>query len=474
MAYFTRYVCLYRLDTNNTLLLNTLTSATDIIDNSTLANIQEMINTDKTSLEDSSELFDKLKKRGYIFESKEEEQKIIDTLRSINKKSLSKVINTTFVICPTMGCNLRCTYCFEKDDQHANFKLMSEEQLETIFTHIKKCCVKLQEEKTTSKEIPLPRITLFGGEPLLLSNYHIVKKIFAFAEGLNIPANIVTNGAAIEDKYYELLKEYKKTISVIQITIDGNQSIHDRRRIRVDGSGTFNSICDCIDKLLSIGFKINLRINVDSENVECISEIREIIDQRGWKQNPLLIPYASPVKCYNAREKTENILTDSEMVDKLITNGCYKGDNGFLDTLLSPVIGMVTRFFSTPENQIKPWKKTYCEGTFGAQYCFSPDGTISTCLTCVGNRNYRIGTFDKTGVRIDRNRLNAWTKRDPFEMEKCKECKFVLLCGGGCPVEALENNNNINCPVCDDIEKTLEIYIKHEKNRLLLEKETHK
>lgn len=43
MSYFTKYVCFYKLNDNNTLMLNTLTSAMDIIDNSTYNNIQNMI-----------------------------------------------------------------------------------------------------------------------------------------------------------------------------------------------------------------------------------------------------------------------------------------------------------------------------------------------------------------------------------------------------------------------------------------------
>ncbi|MCL2311366.1 MAG: hypothetical protein FWC41_02585 [Firmicutes bacterium] len=52
-------------------------------------------------------------------------------------------------------------------------------------------------------------------------------------------------------------------------------------------------------------------------------------------------------------------------------------------------------------------------------------------------------------------------------MQKCKECKFTLFCGGGCPINALETYGDINCPVCDDIEKTLEVYVKHTKDNFL-------
>ena len=33
MAYFTKYVCFYKLSNENTLMLNTLTGAIDVVDN---------------------------------------------------------------------------------------------------------------------------------------------------------------------------------------------------------------------------------------------------------------------------------------------------------------------------------------------------------------------------------------------------------------------------------------------------------
>lgn len=69
--------------------------------------------------------------------------------------------------------------------------------------------------------------------------------------------------------------------------MDGNKSIHDKRRIRADGSGTFDSICDGINKILDIGIKVNLRINTDAENIGYLGELKEVFE----KQGGLLIHY---------------------------------------------------------------------------------------------------------------------------------------------------------------------------------------
>lgn len=160
-------------------------------------------------------------------------------------------------------------------------------------------------------------------------------------------------------------------------------------------------------------------------------------------------------------------MTPSNVLNNLIENGFYGNETSFLKNILSPVYGITINFFSTPGDKAKPWKSTHCEGANGTQYCFTPDGNIATCLSCVGNYDYRIGTFDENGVNIDEDRLKMWTDRDRFKMDKCKDCKFAFLCGGRCPLDALESNGDINKPICDDIEKTIEVYVKHNKDKFI-------
>lgn len=468
MSYFTKYVCFYKLDENNTLLLNTLTSAMDIVDNSTYNKIQQMIN-DKDFTYNCDDTFHKaLKSRGYIFETQKEEQEQINKMKNLGEQMKSRLEPNKFVICPTVGCNLRCTYCFESDEQHNCLSLMSDDKLNTIFNYIKGYVDKYNEQKSPEKfNKKPPRILIYGGEPLLKSNFSIVKKILNFARQMKISVGIITNATTIDDDYCKLLKEYENEIRSIQVTMDGNKSIHDKRRIRADGSGTFESICEGINKILGVGINLSLRINTDAENIGHLSELKDVFEKQGWLENSLFSPYVAPVQCHNCKQKSCNIITNSSILDNLMKNGFYGKENSFLKRILSPVYGIALGFFNTPGNKTKPWKPTYCEGVNGTQYCFTPDGNTATCLSCVGNYDYRIGTFDENGVNIDENRLQIWTGRDRFHMDKCKDCKFTFLCGGGCPLDALESNNDINKPICDDIENTLKVYVNHIKDKLL-------
>lgn len=357
MSYFTKYVCFYKLNEENTLLLNTLTSAMDIVDNNTYSKIQRMINDkDRITCKGDDELYNKLKSRGYIFDSKEDENKQIDKMMQMGERFKESLDPNQFVICPTVGCNLRCVYCFESDDQHKCFKLMSDRQLNTIFNYIEKYVNKYNEQKNSEKlgKKNPPGIILYGGEPLLKCNFPIVKKIFDFARQMKISVGIITNATTIDDDYCKLLKEYENEIKSIQVTMDGNKSIHDKRRIRADGSGTFESICEGINKILGVGIRVSLRINTDAENIGHLNELKDVFEKQGWLKNPLFWPYVAPVQCHNCRKKTCNIITNSSILNNLLEKGFYGKETSFIKHVLSPVYSITLNFFKTPGNEAKP------------------------------------------------------------------------------------------------------------------------
>lgn len=464
MIYFTKYICFYKLDKHNTLMLNTLTSALDVIDNSTLIKIQKIIySNQKITNESDLKLFNKLKERGYIFNSQKDEQNLLNYFQMTNKKILSGTICTDFKICPTMGCNLRCTYCYQDHKIHGNFKVMSDIQLNTIFDYIKKCKNDMEEKIGSYNAI---KIGLFGGEPLLKGNYKIVERVLEFAKKINTKVYITTNCTTISD-YEKLFIKYKDIIR-IQITFDGNKLNHDKRRIYSSGAGTFDEICKNINKILNIGIKTTARINVDKENIQELSELKSVFELNGWSKNSLFKTYATPIRNYENPVNLSEVLSDSEILDVFMKNGWYGKNDSFINSMDSSVYDVVKRIFKSADlNVAIPWQITYCSASQGVQYCFAPDGSISTCLKCVGNNDYKIGTFDGNGVYINDEKIKKWTNRDPFEIPKCRNCKFILLCAGGCPFYSLKNFKNINCGVCNDIEKTLEVYVNNAKQNWL-------
>ncbi len=460
MGFFTKYVCFYKLDEKHTLLLNTLTSAVDLVDNGTLAEIYDIIQNNNVN----RALYDKLKKRGYVFDSRAAEMHMLDSLRNITVEAISNQFVTYFKICPTMGCNLRCTYCYQEHAQHRNYSTLSNQQLDVIFKYIQKCD-QLLKAHSNNKDNHV-RIALIGGEPLLEINYNIVEKVLAFTKELGTKLYITTNGTTV-DKYCKLLNKYRDTV-VIQVTLDGNKFNHDKKRIYASGKGTFNEICDGIDKILRLGIKTSVRINVDKDNLDSMFELKDLFEKHAWLENPLFSTYATPIRCYEKNSPLNKALDDSRILDVFMTNGWFGKRDSFINRMDSSVYDMVFRLLN-PDKMKKyvPWQISYCVASQGRQLVFLPNGNICTCLKCTDSEIYSVGKYDENGVEIDKDKLNIWKRRDPFNISKCRECKYILLCAGGCPYHALKKFGNINCGVCNDIEKTLEVYVKHIKNHLL-------
>ncbi len=463
MAILTKYILMYRLNENETLVINSLNSALDVIDDKTKDKIENMQNGIKDiNLEEDAELYNQLKNRGYLFENKQLEETTINKYRLIHEELIKRRLRNNFTICPTMGCNLRCIYCFETNDNHVNFDVMTDSQLDGIFKCILQTLETNKEKYEKIKNDNPPTISIFGGEPLLNQNYDIINRILEFADANKMYVNIITNGTNIIG-YKELFEKHSKILH-FQITIDGEKEIHDTRRIRADGKGTFDTICETIDVLLSLGIKVGIRINVDKANIKALRGLESVIKTYEWDKNPLLRVFAAPVLDFCG--KGQNIMTSSEFLDTLIKERLYGCDEGFINGLVSATIGYLDVFFNTRDG-IKPWKMDYCDATSGANLVFSPDGMITTCLSFAGKGKHLIGTFDENGINLDSEAVKMWNERSVFRIEKCRNCKYAFLCGGGCPVAAVETNNNIDDVVCSDIENTLERYVFYNKDKLL-------
>ena len=468
MPFLTKYIKDFPLPSGDTLLLNTLTSAMDIVDPPTWEKIRSISSPESPVTEEAEpELFSSLRSRGYVFNDHQDEARILSQMRRVTLNAPFSEVPTNFVICPSMACNLRCTYCFQSDAQHIAYEKLTSAKLHAIFDYIMKCRKEYAEYRCDPRVRKFlgdvePSISLFGGEPLLRANRDLVAEVLEFASSVPMQVRVVTNGTSIKH-YAELIKKHIDVLA-FQVTLDGARQSHDSRRIRNSGAGTFDAVCDGVDQLLDLGAFVALRVNVDRENVDELVDLPAVLEARGWTGNDHLFPYASVVQDF-ACDRPE-LLRESEMLEILHARGLYGTPDALFKQLLSTTIGFVEGFFHQTDG-VRPWRLSYCEATNGSSFCFAPNGTITTCLTYVGRGDCTIGTFDETGVHVDKERLSAWTKRDPFRMPGCADCKYLLLCGGGCPVKSLERFEDIQCNVCSDIERTLEVYV-HQKGEELV------
>lgn len=146
----------------------------------------------------------------------------LEQTRKFNPTTIGLTIN------PTLACNFRCSYCFEKE--HPSI-FMSDEIEDSI--------VEMVKGNSIAKRIS---VTWFGGEPLLAFNRIVSITNRLMATGKEYSAGMISNGYLLSKDIARKLSDLK--IRHIQVTLDGDRETHNSRRMLADRSGTFDKIVE--------------------------------------------------------------------------------------------------------------------------------------------------------------------------------------------------------------------------------------
>lgn len=120
-------------------------------------------------------------------------------------------------IAPTMKCNFRCPYCYEKGRNLATMSIETIQKTKNFISSLKKTYNNLS-------------VTWYGGEPLLA--LPIIKELMELSIKVfgsqNVHSSLISNGYLMTQQSVKTMKEL--SIDHIQITIDGPPEIHNQRR----------------------------------------------------------------------------------------------------------------------------------------------------------------------------------------------------------------------------------------------------
>lgn len=182
----------------------------------------------------------------------------------------------------TEGCNLACTYCFEKD--MLGYRRMTE--------NTAKEAVDLLLEYSGNS--PRLSITHFGGEPTL--TFSAIKTVTEYAEkrsreaGKSIEFNMTSNGTIINDRMAEYFADHK---IMVLLSIDGLAFAHDRYRVDKRGRGTFDKAKKGLDILKKTQRWVGVKMTVMPANVHRIFE--DVVGLYEMGVNQFIIGYATGI-----------------------------------------------------------------------------------------------------------------------------------------------------------------------------------
>lgn len=431
------YIIPVKLENENGkyMLLHGYTGAIDIVDEDLAIYLRE--NKEVNTIDNlfSSDIKERLHKRGYLTEKTEEEEySYVNKMAGLlhQKETLTQISYTMVV---TYDCNFRCPYCFEHtlhgENRPLSDKTLTFEMVDNIYSNIARIEKKYQRNSERSK-----LMELYGGEPLLAKNKEIVQYIVDRGCIMNFKFKAITNGYDLE--YYKDLLNPNQ-IAFLQITIDGKKECHDSRRTHYLYGSSFDKILRNIEMALQQGVYVVVRINTDNIIFEQLEDLYKIFKQFNfltYKEFSI----ESALLRNNHTSGIDNIqfMSTKEYLSK------HKNANYKYGCQYQYLYKNILNVMQGKERM--HLHATYCNSQCNG-YVFAPSGHIYSCWDLVGNPQHIIGNYNKSTIKINTTG-ESWRNHDIRYGNKCKHCKYAFLCGGGCLARATFNEGkfkNFDC-----------------------------
>ncbi len=340
-------------------------------------------------------------------------------------------------------CNLRCRYCFAHGGEYMGKReLMSPEVGKKAIDFVIR-------ESGARRNI---EIDYFGGEPLM--NFETVKEITEYAKeegkkhNKNFRFTITTNGVLLDDKKMEYINE---NMSNVVMSIDGRREVHDKVRVRVDGSGSYDSIIDKCKKVADSRGQNNyyVRGTFTRDNLDFANDVMHLAAE-GFEQISIEPVVAQETEDYALREEDlPQIFAEYEkLAQQIIDYRKNGGDINFFHYMIdldeSPCV----------------YKMLAGCGSGHEYAAVTPSGDIYPCHQFVSDPKFKMGNvFD--GV-LDENVRDMFVKSNVYTKEGCGDCWARFFCSGGCAANAISMNGDINKPyklACEMEKKRVECAI---------------
>ena len=357
------------------------------------------------------------KKFQALFEEKDE--KLIETLKKGNMiipKDMDELVllkhqseiarndtsTLSLTIAPTMACNFRCPYCYEKGKEYTT---MDEETIDNLISFINR--------HTESGNIKTLGIAWYGGEPLLRMD--LIRRIRGriVSDGINLHQIIVTNGYLLTEEI--AIELAKMGVERAQVTIDGPPDVHNNSRIHYDGRDTFYPILENVKKACK-HIHINIRVNVDKTTLPHVGKLLDYLDEH--KLSGKVTVYLAPIDNFHGK-----------------CNGalCYNREEFSYEELNFLKENANRGYF---ELNIASFSPSICGATHVNSFVVDPLGNLYKCWEEIGEIEYKVG--DLTNGLNFGHAMRRWQDYDYLQSENCLECKIMPICKGGCPKRVVD------------------------------------
>lgn len=366
----------------------------------------------------------KFQKTGVLSKYTDEEFDRLYLLKWTKMQAQNDYMNLT--IAPTMNCNFRCSYCFEKNFR--NTKMMDLSLTQNII------------DFANERKVKRLNVAWYGGEPLLGLDFIKHFNHETYEAGFDVSQSIVTNGYLLTEevvKYFDFI-----WLKNIQITLDGNKETHNRRRPHVDNPDSFGRIMDNLEMLYTYcnfnGYwpNVSIRVNIDKTNEDDYPKIKDMLYK---KYGNFFNVYYALVDNYNSCLDKAEVKVRSEDEKKYIK-------------ILNEKYGI-----SSHNEYLQNRGCFYCGAQTINHYVIDSNGFMYKCWDDIGNEYQAVYSLLDKSFKNLQVESDYMIKSMAIFDNKCKNCILLYGCQGGCP--NLKQNGNGQCPAFkSDMNNLLELH----------------
>jgi uncharacterized protein len=323
--------------------------------------------------------------------------------------------NLTLAIVLGMECNFACRYCFE--GRQKGRKSMDDNTANQLVSFIK------QRFRPGKKKLLLQ---IYGGEPLLYLKriLSLARQLKPFVEerGAEFKIDLVSNGSLLTEQVVDELNAWG--LDGVKVTIDGLPDSHNHFRPFKSGQGSFAVIVRNLQKVCS---RTNIRLagNYTSETYRQFGPLLDLLARQGL--TPDKIEHVN----FNIVLQVKDKITANEY-----HGGCATINEPWLrEAALHVREEVYRRGYTVPELGPQP-----CAVEMDDAFTVHYDGSLYKCITWVGHRQFQIGDIWQGVDEKYRQTHHVYHWR---KQEKCRQCRYLPLCFGGCRFMAYQRDGHM-------------------------------
>lgn len=362
-------------------------------------------------------IFSKLLSTYLIVPSEENE---LEEVIQENKNAILDSKTLYQVIQPTANCQLGCGYC----GQNHTKALLDDVQMDAIVDRVK---YKLE----NNNKFDTLEIGWFGAEPLmgLTKIRSLTPRLKELADNYNLGyfSKMTTNGLSLKlNVFLDLVKNYH--VQSFEITLDGTEEYHDKRRFLKSGEKSYKIIMENLVSILNyegydqLNAAITIRCNVDQNNDEAANLLIDELKALGLNKK-IRNFYVAPIHSWGNDAHLKSLEVE-QFADKEIEWLMYCLKNEFSTSIL-PIR-----------------KKQTCMAVDPTAELVDAYGNIYNCteisyVPTYDDSDYILGNLKTTSSDnlLPKRHFVDWYDqiKENKSNSPCHTCKILPVCGGACP-----------------------------------------